>query len=923
MRLCKIACTVLSAALFAGSIPGIVYADEPEVITRTYTFTSEEGSNIQLTDEFVFREDCFMQSSFIGCAHLAALSAQAAMASSTRYGNDVDPYARDTSNGAANILSMLTSMGFTDAEANGWYNTETQVDSCAVAIGTRTLTVDGHEYTLLAVIPRSVNYRQEWTGNIDLGTGNIHEGFLEARDECLRFMRQYIQNHNITGDLKVWIAGHSRGGAISNLLGGFLAGGGIEYFGGQVSITPEDVYCYTLATPRPVRTGVTTSAALSVSGARGGTYYADTPGDAYVYPEDTVIDLAGTEYSGIRNYPLDWDLIPYLPLAEWGYTYYGNTYNFNDISEEQMLAELQTVSPYVYNYYATGRSAYDFHEKTFDLASMSLVDIGEGGTDAAIAYLRSRVSGLLTLAPDSSTFVNSGMQTVLAGLAGIYGMMSPMFKTQEGLAGKLAKPLVYCYLAYASEQLINEGRAADEQEGIAIAITELLEFFLGKDIDHTTYTVDAFIVDLASFVRDHKDSELVQNIVSTITTLVPETYKPIIRGYLGSFYPGYDDTTPLGDVVVAYLCACVDGADPASAAYSDDNNKTGEGVRKHSLYTIASLMPMLIPALQPVIDAIGYDSSHTLDGSGTFSGFAYAIIQYLGGPNYTDIQTAADQKLGDALTTVFNDMLTAMDGIYPQSYIDACRTHTDAVVANAHDLRTVIMTLLLYNGGSFNTEANIRNLCTVAGNMGMIASTHYDETYIAYAKAAARSAGPHYNPVDENVIIYNMTEGIDVGWTGSGTLTFAAERNIDPETTYDHFTGISVDEVPVDPSMYSIERGSIIVTLSEAYLMTLSEGRHLLRIEFNDPGCAEAYFYIANITGAVPANPAATGTTDGTDPTAPAGDSTVASTGEEMDVAVTIKALMLFAGSAVCLLLSIKKRREAFRKVNTIRAPKT
>ena len=163
------------------------------------------------------------------------------------------------------------------------------------------------------------------------------------------------------------------------------------------------------------------------------------------------IDLTGTEFSGIRNYPIDWDLIPYLPLAEWGYTYYGNTYNFNDISEDQMLAELQTISPYVYNYYATGRSAYDFHEKTFDLASMSLVDIGEGGTDAAIAYLRSRVSGLLTLAPDSSTFVNSGMQTVLAGLAGIYGMMSPMFKTQEGLAGKLAQPLVYCYLAYASE----------------------------------------------------------------------------------------------------------------------------------------------------------------------------------------------------------------------------------------------------------------------------------------------------------------------------------------------------------------------------------------------------------------------------------------------------------------------------------------
>ena len=147
MRIRKIMCSVLSAALLLGSFSAAVYADEPEVITGTYTFTSEEGSNIQLTDEFVFREDCFMQSSFIGCAHLAALSAQAAMASSTRFGDDVDPYQRDPSNGAANILDMLTSMGFTDVEANGWYTTEAEPNSLAVAIGTRTLTVDGHEYT--------------------------------------------------------------------------------------------------------------------------------------------------------------------------------------------------------------------------------------------------------------------------------------------------------------------------------------------------------------------------------------------------------------------------------------------------------------------------------------------------------------------------------------------------------------------------------------------------------------------------------------------------------------------------------------------------------------------------------------------------------------------------------------------------------
>ena len=44
-----------------------------------------------------------------------------------------------------------------------------------------------------------------------------------ARDEVLRFMKQYLEKHDIGGELKVWTAGHSRGGAVANLLGGFLA----------------------------------------------------------------------------------------------------------------------------------------------------------------------------------------------------------------------------------------------------------------------------------------------------------------------------------------------------------------------------------------------------------------------------------------------------------------------------------------------------------------------------------------------------------------------------------------------------------------------------------------------------------------------------------------------------------------------------
>ena len=177
---------------------------------------------------------------------------------------------------------------------------------------------------------------------------------------------------------------------------------------------------------------------------------------------------------------------------------------------------------------------------------------------------------------------------------------------------------------------------------------------------------------------------------------------------------------------------------------------------------------------------------------------------------------------------------------------------------------------------------------------------------MAYAKAAARME-PDHTGSSEQVIVYNMIEGNDVAWTGSGTISFTAQRSIDPETTFDHFTAVVVDGSLVDPSMYTIANGSIIVTLSEAFLMSLPEGRHLIRIEFNDPGCAEAYFYTTFIPALEPAD--AEGVEGDTDAAVPEGDSTVASTGEETNY---IGYALLLSG-AVCMLLSIKKRREAQR----------
>lgn len=48
------------------------------------------------------------------------------------------------------------------------------------------------------------------------------------------FVKNYISEKNIKGNLKIWTAGHSRGAATANMLGGFFAGAGDDYLGNGV-----------------------------------------------------------------------------------------------------------------------------------------------------------------------------------------------------------------------------------------------------------------------------------------------------------------------------------------------------------------------------------------------------------------------------------------------------------------------------------------------------------------------------------------------------------------------------------------------------------------------------------------------------------------------------------------------------------------
>ena len=138
------------------------------------------------------------------------------------------------------------------------------------------------------------------------------------------------------------------------MLGGFFAGGGIVYFGENVSITPEDVYCYTIGTPKTIKDGLSKNIELSVAGNREELGYRDdTPGEAFTYTGGGTVTVGDAVYGGLHNLISPLDSFPLLPLAEWGFTRYGNTINPNEniTSEEDVLEELKSISPYWYEKY--------------------------------------------------------------------------------------------------------------------------------------------------------------------------------------------------------------------------------------------------------------------------------------------------------------------------------------------------------------------------------------------------------------------------------------------------------------------------------------------------------------------------------------------------------------------------------------------
>lgn len=198
------------------------------------TYTSKIEAMVvdrDLTVDNTYKSDFFRKDSSAFDKDLALLSGSMAFSSS------LDEVKND-----------MTAMYFDDIYVYSNQGSDIDVNGCSYVFGHRA--VDSCE--LISIHVFGMNYGAEWAGNLTMGSAEEcngdHLGFNLAAGKVYDALKDYIAKNLSGKDLKIWICGYSRAGAIS----GVLACDIIE--GKELRVSQKDMYVYTFEAPVSIST---------------------------------------------------------------------------------------------------------------------------------------------------------------------------------------------------------------------------------------------------------------------------------------------------------------------------------------------------------------------------------------------------------------------------------------------------------------------------------------------------------------------------------------------------------------------------------------------------------------------------------------------------------------------------------------------
>ncbi|MDO4816333.1 MAG: S-layer homology domain-containing protein [Bacillota bacterium] len=331
----KVICLFLVLVLLVSLVPS-VFADA-ETITGTFSYIGPDNKT-DCEQDFTYSDEYFTKSGYVYRHDLAKMSlcfSQCCGIAGTDYAAQAD-----------STKAMMDKCGFVGFEANKDYLTRPTENSMGVSCANKTVRDNYGEYTLIAVMCRGFNYHREWCGNTIVGESGDHEGFAIAANTAISFIKQYISEQEISGRVKVWITGYSRGGTIANMVGGMLDNG--YDLGEGISLNRHDLYAYCFEPPMGV---------------------------------DSAKDTSSRIYGNIHNIVNPCDLVPYVAPEYMGFARYGVDHYLPAPGD----AEYDTLKADMLAYHSQEYGVSDYTVDNFkyvglNTKSMSLVSKSSGMT---------------------------------------------------------------------------------------------------------------------------------------------------------------------------------------------------------------------------------------------------------------------------------------------------------------------------------------------------------------------------------------------------------------------------------------------------------------------------------------------------------------------------------------------------------------
>ena len=761
MKFHKLSLALVAPLLLSGCSSNSLFKKEVEV-KMVSNFAQEIGEGAYV-DKVMYKDSWFLEDSYDLNYELALASAMTGGAS---YSNSADQ------NGSK-IADFLKNTGFEKIEKNAYYSEGIYLpNSMGVIIGQKRLVTRDKKYTLLAVFPRNAGYEDEWVGNFNMSNTGVHTGFMLARDEVLRFMKQYIVSNGIKGDLKVWTAGYSRGAAAINLTGGFLADGS-EYFGSDITLKPNDIFAYTIGTPSPVPSSISKNIALSVSGPKEEEGYRDTDIESFTYTGGGTILPSSSRYDYVHNFVLTGDYVSKLPPANWDFVRFGKTENFV-FGGDEMIANLRAINPEAADRYANGRNyvtkeaTSTFNFNTFEIEDTDIMKSPNNVLD-------SHIDALTNLVPEFKDFVDGGYSSILGSLISIFGCDYEGFN--ECVASietsTLVQTLVVTYLANVCDRL-----GLTDEEGVASFLMDLFEL-CGKEIpDHTKYTDQQFLADVFDLlINDYQKDENGKKRIAKLTSLLPAPYGDLVLNlakyaeakeqelvYFDDFLllvsrffkDNQTDESVLA--LVGQLASLVPEQYASAISFLTGKEYDDEHYPTPFDKTNAALKDVLIMCVDGREDAEVNGNQYrslvlTMVCLGGLSGKTKLTDLIMNG-SYEDAETRRFIDPGE-LAPVVKDILSLVlpvNGETSQvislkeasdagliSLLQKVRTdknakYVDNVINNIELAKTALLALLFKTNGEFSLKRDIDNALTFYKSITFLYPSHFFELYICYFK---------------------------------------------------------------------------------------------------------------------------------------------------------------------------------------------